>query len=91
MHHESQDAHHGGTAVVQLDGALLELLLGGEVVPRKLVAMLDAVAKVAAELGLEDARWKKAESCTAGLLNRPSSSTADIVIKRNASARVSSF
>ena len=54
VHHETQNAHHGGTAVVEFDGALLELLLGGEVVPRKLVAVLDAVAKVASELGLEN-------------------------------------
>ena len=25
MDHEAQDAHHGGTAVVELDGALLDL------------------------------------------------------------------
>ena len=55
MHHEAEDAHHGGAAVVELNGALLELLLGGEVVPRKLVAVLDAVAKIASELGLENA------------------------------------
>ena len=55
MHHEAEDAHHGAAAVVELNGTLLELLLRGEVVPRKLVAVLDAVAKIASELGLENA------------------------------------
>jgi len=35
---KAEDAHHGGTALVELDGALLELLLLGEGVPAEINA-----------------------------------------------------
>ena len=55
MHHKAEDTHHGGPAVIQLNCALLELLLGGKVVPSEFVSVHDAVAKVATELGLKNA------------------------------------
>mmetsp|Transcript_14698 Transcript_14698/g.35692 ORF Transcript_14698/g.35692 Transcript_14698/m.35692 type:complete len:230 (-) Transcript_14698:13-702(-) len=47
VHHEREDAHLRGTAVVELDGALGLLLLGREGVPAKVER---AVAEVAREL-----------------------------------------
>ena len=47
VHHEANDAHHGGAAVVELDAALSVLLLRGEGVPAKVE---EAVAEVAREL-----------------------------------------
>mmetsp|Transcript_1135 Transcript_1135/g.3181 ORF Transcript_1135/g.3181 Transcript_1135/m.3181 type:complete len:227 (-) Transcript_1135:2-682(-) len=49
VHHEREDAHLRGTAVVELDGALGLLLLGGERVPAEVES---AVAEVTGELGL---------------------------------------
>eukprot|EP00618_Florenciella_parvula_P019197 CAMPEP_0119540432 /NCGR_PEP_ID=MMETSP1344-20130328/52321_1 /TAXON_ID=236787 /ORGANISM="Florenciella parvula, Strain CCMP2471" /LENGTH=212 /DNA_ID=CAMNT_0007584179 /DNA_START=48 /DNA_END=684 /DNA_ORIENTATION=- len=47
VHHEGEDAHLRGTAVVELDGTLLELLLRGELVPAEVD---EAVAEVTREL-----------------------------------------
>ena len=47
--HEAKDAHHGGTAVVELDGALGELGLLIEGVPAEVEG---AIAEIAGELGL---------------------------------------
>ena len=47
MNHKGKDAHHGGTALVELDGALLKLGLLVELVPSE---VLDSVAEVADEL-----------------------------------------
>ena len=49
MNSETEDAHHGGTALVELDGALLELLLLGEGVPAEVNAE-GHVAEIAGEL-----------------------------------------
>ena len=49
MDHEAKDAHHGGTAVVELNGALGKLGLLIEGIPAKVEG---AVAEVAGELGL---------------------------------------
>ena len=46
---KAKDAHHGGTALVELDGALLELLLLGEGVPAEVNAE-GHVAEIAGEL-----------------------------------------
>jgi hypothetical protein len=47
--HEAKDAHHGGTAVVELNGALGKLGLLVEGVPAKVEG---TVAEVTGELGL---------------------------------------
>lgn len=49
MHHETKDAHHCCAAIVQLNGALLKLLLISVVVPA-LITMDYAVAEVTKEL-----------------------------------------
>ena len=49
MDGKAKDAHHGGTALVELDGALLELLLLGELVPAEVNAE-GHVAEIAGEL-----------------------------------------
>ena len=49
MDSEAEDAHHGGTALVELDGALLELLLLREGVPAEVNAE-GHVAEIAGEL-----------------------------------------
>ena len=49
MNSETEDAHHGGTALVELDGALLELLLLGEGVPAEVNAE-GHVAEIAGDL-----------------------------------------
>ena len=49
MDGKTEDAHHGGTALVELDGALLELLLLGEGVPTEVNAE-GHVAEIAGEL-----------------------------------------
>ena len=46
--HEAKDAHLGGTAVVELDAALLELGLLGEGIPAEVEG---AIAEVTGELG----------------------------------------
>ena len=47
MNHEAEDAHHGGSAIVELDGTLLELPCVRLLVPAKVEG---AVAEVAGEL-----------------------------------------
>ena len=49
MDHEAKDAHHGGTAVVELDGTLGKLGLLIEGIPAEVEG---AVAEIAGELGL---------------------------------------
>ena len=49
MHHEAEDAHHGGPAVVELDGALAELGVLGEGVPAEVEG---TVAEISGELSL---------------------------------------
>ena len=49
VHHKSENTHHGGTAIVELDSALLELLLLGEGVPAEVNAE-GHVAEIAGEL-----------------------------------------
>ena len=48
MHHEAKDAHHGGTAVVELNGTLALLGLIAELVPAEVEG---AVAEISGELG----------------------------------------
>ena len=48
MDHEAKDAHHGGTAVVELDGTLGKLGLLIEGIPAEVEG---AVAEIAGELG----------------------------------------
>jgi len=47
VHHQSKNSHHGGTAVVQLNGTLLELGLIIELVPSTLEG---SVTKISGEL-----------------------------------------
>jgi len=49
VHHEAKDAHHGGTAVVELDAALGKLGLLVEGVPAEVEG---AVAEISGELSL---------------------------------------
>ena len=49
VHHEAKDAHHGSTAVVELNGTLAELGLLGEGVPAEVES---AVAEISGELSL---------------------------------------
>ena len=49
VHHEAKDAHHGGTAVVELNGTLAELGVLAEGVPAEVEG---AIAEIAGELGL---------------------------------------
>ena len=46
MHHKSKDAHHGGAAVVELDGTLGELGLLIKVIPAKVNVSIAEVANV---------------------------------------------
>ena len=62
MDHEAEDAHHGGTAVVELDGALGKLGLLIEGIPAEVEG---TVAEIAGELSLasdvlHDTELKKA-------------------------------
>ena len=49
MNHEAKESHLGGTALVELDGALVLLPLVGLLVPAKVD---EAISEVALELGL---------------------------------------
>mmetsp|Transcript_27314 Transcript_27314/g.58000 ORF Transcript_27314/g.58000 Transcript_27314/m.58000 type:complete len:130 (-) Transcript_27314:182-571(-) len=49
VHHKSKDAHHGSTSVVQLNSALLKLLLITPLVPRSLEG---TIAEISGELSL---------------------------------------
>ena len=49
VHHKAKDAHHGSTAVVELNGTLAELGLLGEGVPAEVES---AVAEISGELSL---------------------------------------
>ena len=49
VHHEAKDAHHGGTAVVELNGTLAELGVLREGIPAEVEG---AVAEISGELSL---------------------------------------
>ena len=49
VHHEAKDAHHGGTAVVELNGTLAELGVLAEGVPAEVEG---AIAEISGELSL---------------------------------------
>ena len=61
MNHEAKDAHHGGTALVEFNGTLLELSFGIKSVPAKVNGTITEVTdefgfsgQVTHDRGLED-------------------------------------
>lgn len=49
VHHQTQDAHHGGTSVVQLNASLSELGFGAELVPSEIN---ESIAEVTREFSI---------------------------------------